>query len=150
MKKVYYLGLIVIVMITGFACKKDKGSDTNIDVTGGWELAETSSASLPGVTTHAPGNGKMLSFQGDRYYYYDHGQVVKEGTFTIEDDNTVEQNVCLVNLSDKFTRRIVFDADHSKPKVFIYVADGMLSLISGCYAVDAGHKEVYRHLYIID
>jgi hypothetical protein len=150
MKTVQRIIPIILLITTLVACKKDKGSDTNIDVTGGWELAETSSASLPGVTMHAPGNGKMLSFQGDRYYYYDNGQVVKEGTFTIEDDNTVEQNVCLVNLTDKFTRRIVFDADHTKPKVFIYVADGMLSLISGCYAVDAGHKEVYRHLYIID
>lgn len=132
-----------------FACKKDKESDTNTEVTGGWELAETSSAMMP-ATTYPAGNGSMLSFQNDKYYHYYKGQVVKEGTFTIEEDNTVEQNVCLVDLADKFTRRIVFDTAYSKPKVFIHIADNKLSLISGCYAVDAGHKTVYRRVHNID
>jgi hypothetical protein len=134
------------------ACKKDKdnGDKTPNDLTGAWELAETSAAMLPGVKTHAPGNGNMISFEDGRYAQYTNGQLVKEGAYTVVEDNTVEESVCLGNLKYKFTHRLDLDASSAENKIFICINDGQLSMIAGCYAVDGGHKEVYRRIYNID
>ena len=134
---------IVFLITTLFACKKDKDANTSTDIVGHWELAETSAAMIP-VITYPTGNGDYLVITDSTYAYYGAGQLVKSGTYTIMDDATVEQNVCLVIPDDQFTRRIVFDNMTSTPKVFFDVRDGKLSFISDCYANDAGHKSVYR------
>ncbi len=149
MKTVQRIVPFIFLMTLLFACKKDKGSDTPTDLEGGWELAE-STVSITPTVTYPSGNGINLSFYNGKYAYYEHGNVVKEGSFTTMKDNTVEQSTCHGNLADKFTRRIVFDNDYSSNKVFFSTADGKLSLISGCFAVDGGQLKVYRHLYIID
>jgi hypothetical protein len=132
-----------------FACKKDKVNNTPKDLEGGWELAE-STVSITPTVTYSPGQGLKLTFDHGKYYYYDQGDLVKEGSFITMEDSTVEQSTCHANLADKFTRRIVFDNDYSSNKVFFSTADGKLSLISGCFTVDGGQLKVYRRLYIID
>jgi hypothetical protein len=149
MKTIQRIAPLIFLMILSFACKKDKGDNTPKDLQGGWELAE-STVSITPTVTYPSGHGFNLSFDNGKYYYYEHGNVVKEGSFTTMEDNTVEQNVCMTNLADKFTRRIVFDNDYSSNKVFFHIADGKLSLISGCFAVDGGQLKVYRRLPIID
>lgn len=152
MKKVYNILLAGCITLALHACKKDKGkgNDTPNDLAGAWELAESSAAMLPGVKTYAPGNGNTISFEDGRYARYANGQLIKEGTYTIVEDDTVEESVCLVNLKDKYTQRLDLDANNGGTKTFIYINDGQLSMIAGCYALDGGHKEVYRRINNID
>jgi hypothetical protein len=150
MKTVYSIILISCITLGLSGCKKDKDNDTPDDLIGAWELAETSAAMMPGVTDYAPGNGNVISFKDDKYFRYNKGQLVTEGTYTVVEDHTVEEHVCLVDLHDKFTHRIIFDNNYSAPKTFLYINDAKLSLISGCYALDAGTKKVYRRIYNID
>jgi hypothetical protein len=140
---------IIFLISTLIACKKEKDTNTSTNIVGNWELAETSAAMTP-VITYPTGHGDYLIITDSTYAYYGAGQLVKSGTYTIMDDATVEQNVCLVIPDDQFTRRIVFDNNTSTPKVFFDIRDEKLSFISDCYAIDAGHKTVYRQVYPID
>jgi hypothetical protein len=150
MKKVYSIMLMSFLTLVIFSCKKNKSNDDpneSYKLTGWWELAETSAAMMPGVKTYDRGNGNMISFTDGKYAQYNNGQLIKEGVYTVVEDNTVEENVCLANLKATYTQRLVFDDNYSAAKIFIYKNAGRLSMISGCYAVDAGHNEVYRSIY---
>jgi hypothetical protein len=149
MKTVQRIVPVIFLITLLFACKKDKGNKTPSDLEGGWELAE-STVSITPTVTYPSGNGFTLSFSNGKYSYGEHGNIIKEGSFTTMEDNTVEQNVCMTNLADTFTRRVVFDNDYSATKVFFHIADDKLYLISGCHTVDGGQKKVYRRFYIID
>jgi hypothetical protein len=149
MKTVQRIVPVIFLITVLFACKKSKDTNTSTDIIGSWELAETSAAMIP-VITYPTGNGDFLVITDSTYAYYGARNLVKSGTYTIIDDATVEQNVCLVIPDDQFTRRIVFDNNYSTPKVFVDIRDGKLSFISDCYALDAGHKSVYRHIDHID
>lgn len=153
MKKVYNSVLIVLLMITWLGCKKDKGDPADAspenDLIGYWELA-VGSGTMDPPTTYPAGNGNLLVFKDNTYAYYGNGQLVKKGTYTTMADNSITQNVCLANLEDKYTRRIVFDTAYAAPKKFYHIADGQLSIISGCYANDAGQKITYRRVKTID
>jgi hypothetical protein len=144
MKKVYSLGLIVLLMTTGFACKKDKDGSSSPALTGYWELAQTQS-DMP-TKNYPAGNGSLLLIKDNKYAYYGNGQLVKSGTYTTMDDNSVVQSVCLVIPEGQFPRRIVFDTAYSATKVFYQVEDDKLSLISGCFATDGGQKTTYRRV----
>jgi hypothetical protein len=144
MKKVSGLALIVILMTTGFACKKDKDGSSSPTLTGYWELAEAQ-GDIPTVFYPA-GNGSLLVIKEDTYAYYGNGQLVKSGAYTTTEDNTAEQSTCLVTAEGQFTRRIVFDTAYSATKVFYQVESDRLSLVSGCFATDGGQKIIYRRV----
>jgi len=143
MKKVFGYALVVLIMAATFGCKKDHDTSSN-ELTGYWELAETSGSMPP--KTYASGNGNMLVFNKDTYVKYENGQLVKTGIYTTMVDNTVEENVCQVIPDDQFTRRIVFDTAYSATKKFYNIADDKLSITFGCYAVDGGQKLTYRRV----
>jgi hypothetical protein len=144
MKKVYSLALVVIVMTTGFACKKDHDGASSPELTGYWELAQAQ-GDIPTVNYPA-GNGSLLVIKDDTYAYYGNGQLVKSGAYTTTDDNTVVQSTCLITPEGKFTRRIVFDTAYSATKVFYQVENDQLALVSGCFATDGGQKITYRRV----
>jgi hypothetical protein len=143
MKKVLGSILIVLSIATWFGCKKDQGKPSN-ELEGYWELTQSTSR-MPTVN-HPPGNGNLLVIKDNKYAWYANGQTVKSGTFTTMEDTTAQENVCLIIPKDQFTRRIVYDTSYSKPKTFYDIRDGKLSFVSGCFAYDAGHKEVYRRV----
>jgi hypothetical protein len=146
MKKVFGIMLISCIMLTMFACKKNSGDKSeNNSLIGYWELAETSSAMMP-ARQHGPGNGNVIEITATTYKKFGNGQVIKSGVYTTMEDNTVEQNVCLVIEDDRYTRRIVFDTAFSATKSFYEIRNGKLAFISGCYAYDAGHREEYRRV----
>ncbi|HUP12255.1 MAG TPA: hypothetical protein VM187_08595 [Niastella sp.] len=147
MKKIYNVLLISCFALAVVACKKDNGK--NYGIVGRWELAQVSGAMVPPVN-YLSGNGNILEFTSSTYKHYSNGQLIKSGNYSIEEDNTVEQNVCLVMDDGRYTHRIVFDTAQSKPKTFYEIRDGKLAFISGCYAVDAGHREEYRRISDID
>jgi hypothetical protein len=151
MKKTYPIVMLALLMTTLFACKKDKGDtiDPKKDLVSIWELAEASSAMTP-VKTYDPGNGNTLRINSnDTYAYFKDGQVVEQGNYSIVADTSVEKEVCLVNLKDKYKNR--FEITNVTPvptvmafKTFFYVEGDKLYMIGGCYAIDAGSLRVYR------
>jgi hypothetical protein len=83
------------------------------------------------------------------YYYFKDEQVIEQGNYSIVADTSVEKEVCLVNLKDKYKNR--FEKTNVTPiptftafKTFFYVEGDKLYMIGGCYAIDAGSLQVYR------
>lgn len=139
-----------LLVLFNYGCKKNSdhspGSGT---ITGSWELREASGAWSGGVNYPA-GNGNIIAFTGTDYKMYKSGSVVKSGQFTVVPDATVSTSVCLVFPANQFTNRIIYDSDLAATKVFYQVAGDSLTLISGCYAYDAGHSEVYARISNFD
>jgi len=145
MKKVYSYALAILIMSIVFSCKKHRDTKTpSPELTGYWELVETSGSMPP--KTYPEGNGNILVLNGISYLSYQNGQLVKTGNYTTMDDNTVEENICLIVPDDQFTRRIVFDTAYSATKKFYNIADDKLSITFGCYALDGGQKLTYRRM----
>ncbi|MDB5210534.1 MAG: hypothetical protein JWQ30_1361, partial [Sediminibacterium sp.] len=111
-------------------------------INGTWELRSTY-LSWVGLANYAPGNGTRFIFNNGEYEFFDKGQFVRKGIYTIQGDTTVVQNVCLVIKPGAYPNRIIYDSGFTKSKSFFELKDGQLSFISGCYAVDAGHSETY-------
>src|SRR5690349_12974957 len=108
MKKIYSSLVIALLITTAVACKKDKGGNDDLkqDLVSSWELAQTSSM-MP-TQTYDPGNGNILRINADGTYSYSkNGQVTEVGNYTIVADGSVEENVCLTNLKDKYKNRFV-------------------------------------------
>jgi hypothetical protein len=152
MKKTYPIVMLALLMTTLFACKKNKdhNDDLKKELVSIWELAETSSAMGP-MKTYGPGNGNTLSINNDDTYAYykDETVMMEHGNYTIVPDTSVEKEVCLVNLKDKYKNR--FEITNVTPiptvmafKTFFYVEGDKLYMIGGCYAYDAGSLRVYR------
>jgi hypothetical protein len=144
MKKIYSSILIAFLVTTLFACKKDKGNSDQ-GITGKWELVEYSTSWVPTIT-YTPGNGNTLTIADSKYVIISSTQVREEGTYTTMEDNTVEENVCHTGLKDKYTRRVDLNDGNYTRKVFYYIADDKLYMISGCYAVDGGVQRTYRRM----
>lgn len=148
MRKIYNFAIVILLITTLFACKKNKDADASTELTGTWELSATQASMVP-VTNYADGNGNLLVISATTYAYYANGQVVKQGTYATVEDATAEQNTCLAISEDTFNHRMVLDGDETR-KVFFNIADGRLTFISGCFALDAGVKTVYRRIHNID
>ena len=153
MKKTYPIVMLALLLTTLFACKKNKDNNDDLkkDLVSVWELAEASSAMTP-VKTYDPGNGNILRINNNATYaYFKDSQVVEQGNYSVVADDSVEKEVCLVNLKDKYKNRFevtnvtpVLPRPSSDLKVFFYVEGDKLYMISGCYAYDAGSLRVYR------
>ena len=151
MKKTYPIVMLALLLTTFIACKKDKGNSPDLkkDLVSTWELAEVSSSWIP-KQTYAPGNGNILRVNNDgSYFYYAAGQIKEQGNYTIVADTTVEKEVCLVNLKDKYKNRLETTNVTPIPtvaafKTFFYIENDRLYMIAGCYAVDGGSLRVYR------
>ena len=153
MKLLAILTIVGSLGISFQSCKKYEGKkdiDIKKALIGTWELRETSGGMMPGVTNYPPANGNILKFTEDTYTIAKNGQVVKSGKYVVVEDTTVEESVCLVMPKDEYINRIVYDDDFAATKVFIEISGKRLKFVSGCYALDAGHKEEYEKLGTID
>ncbi|MCW3107311.1 MAG: hypothetical protein JWQ09_1817 [Segetibacter sp.] len=131
--------LFVALTIFLNSCKKEN-SEISTSIVGNWELVKVQA----GRTIDYPtGNGNILKFTNSNYQAFANGQLTKSGTYTIINDPTVEQEVCLVLPEDEYRNRIIYDGDNNAPKVFIQISNDTLSLLSGCFAVDAGSNTEY-------
>jgi hypothetical protein len=137
--------LLFILPLLNWGCKKstDQSSDS---ITGSWELRETSAAMNSNLDKYAAGNGNILDFTATDYKIYKPGSVIKSGQFTVVQDTTVSTSVCLVFPKGEYTNRIIYDSNYAATKIFYQVDGDKLTFISGCYADDAGHSEVYERV----
>ena len=141
--------LALIVVFTSFllsiSCNKNenKKSKSEAMLVGTWELRETSAAMNPTVSKFPAGNGNLLIFTDNSYEFRRDGQIVKSGKYKVVADSSVEQNVCLIFQKGEYAQRVSFDGN-VEPKRFFQIFGNKLSFVSGCYAVDAGHKEEYE------
>jgi hypothetical protein len=133
--------LLFILPLLNSGCKKDADQSSG-SLAGSWELRATSGAMTPGQTIYAPGNGNILAFSGSTYKIYQSGVLVKSGQFSVVQDTTVTESVCLVLPKGEYTNRIIY-SDSATIKIFYQVEGNKLTFYSGCYAYDGGHSEVY-------
>ncbi|MFC0775760.1 hypothetical protein [Terrimonas alba] len=145
----YTLKLLGIACLTTFtfSCNKS-GSKVEVadSLVGEWELRQTSAAMNPLAGNYSPGNGKIVKFTETRYSIYDGGQVVKQGEYRIVADPGVETSVCLVFPAGQFANRIIYDNDTTSEKQFFQITNNRLSIVAGCYAIDAGHRADYERV----
>jgi len=128
------------------ACKKDSAenkADSHTSIIGTWELRQTNAAMNPLATNYAPGNGNILKFTEQNYEAYKNGQLVRRGAYAIVPDTSVETNVCLIFPEGHFENRIDLADTIIAIKQFIQISNDTLSIIAGCYSLDAGHTAKY-------
>lgn len=138
------LSLLIALSVLAAACNKH-GNPSNDSLAGTWELRETSAAMMPGSTQHPAGNGNKLDFKDSEYRIYKAGQLVRSGQFSIVKDTTAQNNICLILPAGKFTSRLIYN-DSTSGKIFYQIEGSKVRFYSGCYAVDAGHSEVYERI----
>lgn len=137
----------VIALLILSSCAKDQqGSARRVEksIEGSWELRQTSAAMVPGAQDYAPGNGNLLKFSDGQYERYTLGNLVQSGSYEILNDDSVEQNVCLVVPNGKYGQRIVYDGNTTAGKMFLHIEGDQLLFISGCYALDGGYQMTYK------
>lgn len=134
--------LLFILPLLNSGCKKDS-KKSPASIAGSWELRQTSTAMNPQPGYYLPGNGNILDFTSTSYKIYQPGQATKSGEYTVMQDNTYAASVCLVDTRGEYTSRLVYDNDYNSNKIFYKIKGDTLTLISGCYAVDAGHSAMY-------
>ena len=100
----------------------------------------------PLVSSPAPGNGHILKFSKTGYERYESHQLVKKGRYAIVADPTVESSVCLLFPVGQFTNRIVYDNNNAAEKQFLQITGNKLTIVAGCYALDAGHRLEYEKI----
>ena len=142
MKQILYIVLLTVI-VNG--CSKNNVPNTTDNVStlqGAWELRiEQGGMSMP--LHYAPGTGNFITFHSNNYLSYKNGSQDKKGIFALVDDSTVTEKVCLQLPENEFTQRIVFDNDTTDRKVFFNVSNDTLTLLSGCFAIDAGSSKIY-------
>ncbi len=133
------LSIIILGAALLFAagCKKEKTSAT---IEGTWELQR-----VVGMATinYPPGIGNLLKFDGYNYELYVNGTLIKSGTYAIIPDQTVNAATCMVIDPGRFNQRIIYDNDVNGRKEFLELAADKLSIMGGCFAIDAGYTAEY-------
>ena len=140
----YFYFFLFILPLANWGCKKNANHGSG-SISGTWELRAMSGGMMPGSTQYAAGNGNIVEFSGAGYKIYKGGLVVKSGQYTVVQDASVDTSVCLVFPKGKYTSRVVY-ADSTAAKIFYQVEGDMLTFYSGCYALDAGHREEYQRV----
>jgi len=140
---IFYL-VFFILSLANWGCKKNANHGSG-SIAGIWELRAISGGMSPGSIQYAAGNGNIVAFAGTSYKIYKSGQVIKGGQFSVVQDDSVETSVCLVFPKGEYTSRVVY-TDSSATKIFYQVKGDKLTFYSGCYALDAGHSEVYQRV----
>jgi hypothetical protein len=146
MKHLFSIAFVALITVF-LGCNKDVADTaTSTSIVGSWELRQTSAAMLPTPSTYPVGNGTILKFTDSTYESYDKGTLVKSGNYTVVEDSTFEENVCMVQQPGMFRHRIIYDGNTTATKQFIQVISNKLIFMSGCYAVDAGTNTQYEKI----
>src|SRR5436305_11925461 len=139
------LSICISTLINFFiGCKKDSTYMSD-SIIGTWELRQAQTGMIP-TKNYSAGNGNILKFTKTDYEVYSNGQLTKKGHYTITSDASVEDNVCLIIESGKYTTRIIYDSDYMARKEFFQISNSRLSFLSGCFALDGGSFTEYEKI----
>jgi len=130
----------LLILLFSNSCKKENNSSA-AGLEGVWELRSVS-AMLS--STYPPGNGHIISFSGNKYEIRDNGQVTRSGEFEIVKDMTAGASTCLSIQAGKYTSRIIYDNNINTGRTFFELSGNKLTIISGCFAIDAGSSAEYE------
>ena len=123
-------------------CKK-YNSETNNSIQGVWELRLVSGSFQ---INYPSSNGRTLTFNGDNYEVRENSSITHSGQFQIIPDNTAANSTCLNIAADQYTNRIVYDNNINAAKVFFELSGHKLTMVSGCFALDAGSLSEYARI----
>jgi len=140
MKKLSLLFFLIITLVNP-GCKKENDNDSSERLEGVWELRSARSML---VSTYPPGNGHIISFTGNTYEVIDNGQITRSGEFQVVEDPGASESTCLNITAGQYTNRIIYDNNMTVTKTFFEIAENKLTIISGCFAVDAGSSLEYE------
>jgi len=129
----------LIILLGNSSCKKNNNSSEGLE--GVWELRNAVSMLS---STYPPGNGRIISFTGNKYEMKENGQVIRSGEFKVEEDLTASESTCLNIATGKYTNRIIYDNNATATKTFFEISENKLTIVSGCFAVDAGSSLEYE------
>jgi hypothetical protein len=131
-----------LVLITVSACEKASLPEQPGKLPGKWELRETVSG--VGLRTYAEGNGTRYEFGSTTYEKYENGNLVKQGTYTVVQDDSAAMKIGIVIPAGQFTKRIRLDADNAGDRFFFQSNGSQLILLSGFFPLDGGLKATYE------
>ena len=140
MKKGLPLFCLLTIFICVISCKKESKKQTDT-IQGIWELRKASGSFSIDYPT---GNSNTLTFTGNRYEKKENGQIIQSGEFKIITDLTAGESTCLNIISGQYTNRIIYDTNLNGSKIFFELKGNKLTLISGCFALDAGSRLEYE------
>ncbi|MCW3080334.1 hypothetical protein [Segetibacter sp.] len=130
---------VLVIFIIG--CKKDN-SEPKSDIEGKWELVRVQGGRAAEIYYPA-GNGNILKFTNSKYEAFENGRPAKSGSFAVINDPFAERELCLVLPDNTYRQRIIYNNDDNSSKVFYQIKNDTLSLLSGCFASDAGLNKEY-------
>jgi hypothetical protein len=132
MRALAYSSLVICVLFL-WGCDKDS-SKSDSSLVGKWLLVKQQA----GMSVESePSSVETLEFTSSTYKHYIDGTLVGSGPYQIIQDESVEEEVCLVLPDDQYGKRIQFDLTEAR-KYFFEVKDNSLNIVSGCFAYDAG------------
>jgi len=140
MMKRYSLLLFLVILLVNTSCKKES-NDSSVGLEGVWELRSARSMIS---SDYLPGNGHIISFTRNKYERIDNGTITNSGEFQVIEDLTASESTCLNIPAGKYTSRIVFDNNMTTTKTFYEISGNKLTIVSGCFAVDAGVSLEYE------
>ena len=129
------------ILLINTSCKKENKDKVPAGLEGVWELRSVT-AMLS--STYLPGNGHTISFTGNNYEITDNGQISKSGEFQVIEDLTAAASTCLNMAPGKYKNRIIYDNNMSVTKTFFEISENKLTIVSGCFAIDAGSSSAYE------
>ena len=130
----------LLILLFGNSCKKENNNRA-AGLEGIWELRSVSAMLL---STYPPGNGHIISFTSNKYEIRDNGQLTRSGEFEIVKDMTAGASTCLNIRAGEYTSRIIYDNNINTGKTFFELSGNKLTIISGCFAIDAGSSSAYE------
>jgi hypothetical protein len=132
-----------VILLVNTNCKKEKKDDNNSSagLEGVWELRSARSMLS---STYPPGNGRIISFTGNKYEMKENGQTTRSGEFQVVEDLTASESTCLNISAGQYTSRIVYDNNMIATKTFFEISENKLTIVSGCFAFDAGSSLEYE------
>lgn len=134
--------ILLSAIILIHACRKDVGNTVAPGlIEGNWELIRITGSRT--TVNYPAGNGNLLTFTNSTYEAFENGQRVKSGKYIIVEDLSAPASLCLVLPPEKYRNRLVYDDDYTAAKKFIQLSKDTLSIISGCFASDAGTTSEY-------
>ena len=135
----FILSLITLVYLSAGCKKNSHNSNDSGSIEGTWELRKITANF---TQEFSAGSGSLLKLTKTEYEIYAEDTLYKKGTYSIVIDSMAVGSTCATAPITVY-KRIVYDGNIDSTKESIENTDGILKLISGCFADDTGVEKRY-------